>query len=83
MGVKFENEDHEIFALTADTDLKSTFSLILEHLSVLEDKRSFPSSNMNKYDWVHNPFAVTTEDTKFLPLRKAEELVDLQADQTF
>jgi hypothetical protein len=65
-----------MFPLTADTDPDITFCLILEHLSVLEDKlqQYFPSLNVNEYDWVHNPFAVTTADTKHLSLKEAEEL---------
>jgi hypothetical protein len=33
-------------------------------------------------DWVRNPFAVTTADTKHLSLKEAEELAELQADRT-
>jgi hypothetical protein len=71
-----------MFALTVDTDICS--SLVLEHLSALEDKMKqyFPSLNVNECDWVRNPFAVTTEDTKHLPLQEAEELTELQADRT-
>jgi hypothetical protein len=81
---KFENSDLEIFPLTADTDPEITSRLILEHLSVLEDKlqQYFPSFNVNEYDWVRNPFAVTTADTKHLSLKEAEELAELQADRT-
>jgi hypothetical protein len=58
--------------------------LILEHPSVLEDKlqQYFPSLNVNEYNWVRNPFAVTTSDTKHLSLKEAEELEELQADRT-
>jgi hypothetical protein len=50
----------------------------------LEDKlqQYFPSLNENEYDWVRNPFAVTTADTKHLSLEEAEELAELQADRT-
>jgi hypothetical protein len=37
---------------------------------------------VNEYDWVRNPFAVTTADTKHLSLKEAEELAELQADRT-
>jgi hypothetical protein len=59
-----------MFPLTADTDPEITSCLILEHLSVLEDKvqQYFPSPNVNEYDWVRNPFVVTTADTKHLSL---------------
>jgi hypothetical protein len=58
--------------------------LILEHLSVLEDKlqQYFPSLNVNKYDCIRNLFAVITADTKHLSLKGAEELAQLQADRT-
>jgi hypothetical protein len=67
-----EKGELEMFPLTVDTDISS--SLVLEHLSVLEDKMKqyFPSVKVNECDWVHNPFAVTTEDTKHLPLQEAE-----------
>lgn len=81
---KVEKKDFEMFPLTADTDTDNTSTLILEHLSVLEDKlqQYFPSLNVNECDWVRNPFVVTTEDTKHLPLKEAEELAELQADRT-
>jgi hypothetical protein len=81
---KVENSDPEMFPLTADTDPEITFCLILENLSVLEDKlqQYFPSLNVNEYDWVRNRFAVTTADTKHLSLKEAEELAELQADRT-
>ena len=47
-----------------------------------EKKKYFPSLNVNGCDWVRNPFAITTEDTKHLPLQEAEELTELQADRT-
>jgi hypothetical protein len=58
--------------------------LILKHLSVLEDKlqQYFPSLNVDEYDWVRNPFAVTTADIKHLSLKETEELAELQADRT-
>jgi len=79
---KVEKGELEMFPLTVDTDICS--SVVLEHLSVLEDKMKqyFPSLNVNECDWVRNPFAVTTEDTKHLPLQEAEELAELQADRT-
>jgi hypothetical protein len=78
----FENSDLEMFPLTADTDPEITSCLILEHLSVLEDKlqQYFPSLNVNEYEWVRKPFAVTTADTKHLSLKEGEELAELQAD---
>jgi hypothetical protein len=50
----------------------------------LEDKlqQHFPSLNVSEYDWVRNPFAVTTADTKHLSLKEAEELAEFQADGT-
>jgi hypothetical protein len=81
---KVENSDLEMFPLTADTDPEINTRLILEHLSVLEDKlqQYFPSLNANEYDWVRNRFAVTTADTKHLSLKEAEELAELQDDRT-
>jgi hypothetical protein len=71
-----------MFPLTVDTDICS--SLVLEHASALEDKMKqyFLSLKVNECDWVRNPFAVTTENTKHLPLQEAEELTELQADRT-
>jgi hypothetical protein len=45
--------DLEMFPLSANTDLEITSCLILEHLSVLEDKlhQYFPFLNVNEYDW--------------------------------
>jgi hypothetical protein len=81
---KVENGDLEIFPLTADTDPEITSCLILEHISVLEDKlqQYFPSLNVNEYDWVRSPFAVTIAATKHPMLKEAEELAELQADRT-
>jgi hypothetical protein len=79
-NAKVENSDREMFPLTADTDPEITSCLILEHLSVLENvlQQYFPFFNVNEYDWVRNPFAVTTADTKHLSLKE----VELQADRT-
>jgi hypothetical protein len=65
---KVENSDLEMFPLSADIDPEITSCLISEHLSVLEVKlqQDFPSLSVNEYDWVRNPFAVTTADTKHL-----------------
>jgi hypothetical protein len=81
---KVESSDLEMFPLTADTDPEITSCLILEHISVLEDKlqQYFPSLNVNEYDSVRNPIAVTTGDTKHLSLKAAEELAELHADGT-
>jgi hypothetical protein len=79
---KVEKGELEMNPLTVDTDICS--SLILEHLSVLEDKMKqyFPSLKVNECNWVRNHFAVTTEHTKHLLLQEAEELTELQADRT-
>jgi hypothetical protein len=59
---KVESSDLKMFPLTADTDPEITSCLILKYLSVLEEKlQYFPSINVNEYDWVLNPFAVTTK----------------------
>jgi hypothetical protein len=68
-----ENSELKMFSLTADTDPEIIFCLILEHLSVLDNKlqQYFLSLNVNEYDWVRNPFAVTTADTKHPSLKGA------------
>jgi hypothetical protein len=48
-------------------------------------RQYFPSLNVNEYDWVGNPLAVTTADTKrtkHVSLKDAEELAGRQADRT-
>jgi hypothetical protein len=79
---KVEKGELEMFPLTVGTDICS--SLVLEHLSVLENKMKqyIPSLKVNECDWVRNPFAITTEDTKHLPLQEAKQLTELQADRT-
>jgi hypothetical protein len=81
---KVENSNLEMFVLAADTDPEITSCLILERLSVLEDKlqQYFYSLNVNGYVWVRSPFAITTADTKHLSLKGAEELAELQTDRT-
>jgi hypothetical protein len=73
---KVKNSDLEMFPLTADTDPEITSCLILKHLLVLEDKlqQYFPSLNVNEYDWVRNPFAVITADTKHLSLKRGRRV---------
>ena len=69
-----------MFPLTADThSMIAQFNL--EHLSVLEDEFEpcFPSISLDEYDWTNNPFPVTNEDTKHLPLEDVEEFAELQS----
>jgi hypothetical protein len=82
---KVENGDLEIFLLTADTDPEITSCLILEHISVLEDKlqQYFLSLNVNEYDWVRSPFAVTIAATKHLSLKRQKSWQNFRPIELF
>jgi hypothetical protein len=43
----------------------------------------FPSLVINEYDWVHNPFAVTSDVISHLKLVEQEQFLELQSDSSF
>lgn len=74
-----KNKEFSKFGLTARTDPECISSLILEHLSAMENKlpQYFPFDKPYKYNWIRNPFALKDEERNDLPLRKREMLADL------
>jgi hypothetical protein len=61
-----------------------TSGLILNHLLALDDKMKqyFSSLAVNEYDWARNPYAVSPDATTHLPIKKQEQLAELQSDRT-
>jgi hypothetical protein len=81
-----EKKQLQMFPLTSEADPHGevTFGLILNHLLTLEDnmKQYFSSFAVNDYDWVRNPYAMSSDATTHLPMEKQEQLAELQSDRT-
>jgi hypothetical protein len=75
-----------MFPLTAyvDPDGEVTSDLIINHLIILKEKMTkyFPSLVINEYDWVRNPFAVTSDVISHLELVEQEQFLELQSDSS-
>jgi len=75
-----------MFPLTFDIDPQGdiTTELVLNHLTDLEDSMAqyFPHISVDKYDWVGNPYATSSESTADLSLEKEEQLAEIQEDRT-
>jgi hypothetical protein len=73
-----------MFSLTADVDPDEevTSDLIINHLKILKEKMTkyFPSLVFNEYDWVCNPFAITSDVISHLV--EQEQLLELQSDRS-
>ncbi|KAL4097260.1 hypothetical protein QTP88_022063 [Uroleucon formosanum] len=81
-----ENKSLKMFPLIFDIDPQGdiTNQLVLNHLTALEDSMAqyFPHISVDKYDWVRNPYATSSESTADLSLEKEEQLVEIQEDKT-
>ncbi|KAL4104841.1 hypothetical protein QTP88_020117 [Uroleucon formosanum] len=81
-----ENKSLKMFPLTFDIDPQGdiTAQLVLNHLTDLEDSMAqyFPHTSFDKYDWVRNPYATSSESTADLSLEKEEQLAEIQEDRT-
>jgi len=73
-----------MFPLTVDVDPEVTSDLIKNHLIILKEKmkKYFPSLPINEYDWVRNPFAVTSDVISHLELVEQDQLLELQSDRS-
>ncbi|KAF0749124.1 SCAN domain-containing protein 3-like [Aphis craccivora] len=81
-----ENKSLKMFPLTYDIEPQGdiTTQLVLNHLTDLEDSMAqyFPHISVEKYDWVRNPYATSSESTADLSLEKEEQLAEIQEDRT-
>jgi hypothetical protein len=79
-----EKKQLQMFPFTADVDPDGevTSDLIINHLIILKEKmkKYFPSLPINEYDWMRNPFAVTSD--VHLGLVEQEQLLELQSDRS-
>lgn len=70
-----------MFPLTADVnpDRKITSDLNIDNLKIVSGKMKecFPSLFVDKYDWLRNPFTVTSNATFHQYLTEQEQLLQL------
>ena len=82
-----KNNNLEMFPLSQKCqENMNTVSLnetIQKHLIILEEKLSFyfPSTAINCYDWVRDPYSSVVEVDNALTLQKQEELVHVRQDR--
>ncbi len=72
-----------MFPLVHDTNSKEIILIIVDHLITFEDniQKYFLSLNIEKYDWVRNPFISTSDDFD-LKLSEQEELASISSDRS-
>ena len=73
----------EMFPLVGKDNSDGLIPLIVDHLTILEDKMDyyFPSINIEQYDWIRNPFIdISTYDAGF-SLIEEEELATISTDR--
>ncbi|XP_022168388.1 zinc finger BED domain-containing protein 5-like isoform X2 [Myzus persicae] len=58
--------------------------IITEHLALLEEKikKYFPELNIEKYDWIRNPFSTINTSSYEFTLEEEEEFITLTTDRT-
>ena len=81
-----KSKNLEIFPLSQkceeNVNIASLSETIQKHLSVLEEKLSFyfPSTALDCYDWVREPYSSKAEVDITLTLQEQEELTELRQD---
>ena len=73
----------EMFPLVGKDNSDSLVPLVVDHLTILEDKMNyyFPSINIEQNDWIRNPFIdISTYDAGF-SLIEEEELATISTDR--
>ena len=66
-----------------NVNIASLSETIQKHLNILEKKLSFyfPSTALDCYDWVREPYSSEAEVDTTLTLQKQEELTELRQDR--
>lgn len=80
---KTKESNFEMFPLTSKCELRNKIQpLIHDHLLQLRERLDgyFPTLDINQYDWIRNPFALSS--TCDLQLVEEEELTDLKNNRT-
>ena len=81
-----KNKNLEIFPLSqkyeGNVNIASLSKTIQKHLTILEKKLSFyfPSTALDCYDWVREPYSSEAEVDTTLTLQEQEELTELRQD---
>ena len=76
------DDNFEMFPSVSKTHVKKMMPIIAEHLTTLEEKLEFyfPSLNVDRYDWIRNPFIEIPTDAG-LVLAEEEELACISSDR--
>lgn len=79
-----ETNTIDMFPLLQNEDANEIISVITEHLSLLQEKivSYFPSLNIEKYDWIRNPFCEGDTSSNEFSLQEAEDFISLSSDRT-
>ncbi len=74
----------EMFPLVAKTNHETILPLISSHLEALQNRLNhyFPSLDIEKYDWIRNPFVETSADDNQFSLEEEEQLAEITNDRT-
>ena len=66
-----------------NVNIASLSETIQKHLNILEEKLSFyfPSTALDCYDWVREPYSSEAEVDTTLTLQEQEELTELRQDR--
>ncbi|VEN56237.1 unnamed protein product [Callosobruchus maculatus] len=74
----------DMFPLLQNEDTNEIIPIVIEHLSSLQEKiaKYFPSLDIEKYDWVRNPFGEAVTSSNELSLREEEDFISLSSDRT-
>ena len=76
------NGNFEMFSSLIKTHVKEIMPIIVDHLTILQEKLRFyfPSLNVDHYDWIRNPFMEIPTDAGLI-LAKEEELASISSDR--
>ena len=74
----------DMFPNTAATNNNEIIPLIIEHLTIQQDKiqHYFPNISIENYDWVRNPFVFGASNNVQLSIKEEEEFTDICNDRT-
>ena len=73
------NGNFEMFPSLSKTHVKEMMPIIVDHLTILQEKLRFyfPSLNVNHYDWIRNPFMEIPTDAGLIFAEKRNWLLYL------
>lgn len=69
---------------SVQNNLHEIIPIITQHLELLEEKitKYFPAFNIEKYDWIRNPFSIINTLIYEFMLQEEEEFITLSTDRT-